>query len=331
MIQSLDARRATLSQAFVFVFTVACGNVQSASPDARVVPQDTAVQNATCSTSTRFGAPVPVAGLSDPSLDESTPRLSPDELTVYFTLRVPTPTGTSPVGPADLYTGHRATTSDAFVTAKLSLLDMDTTDDQDPTVSSDGLNLWFASQRVTTEGYHTYLSQRSTASDDFGEPMPFSSLNGTDKTKDDGQNFITADGTEMWFTSTRVGTIGSNDIWVASMTNAVAGKATIVSELNSAANDWLPVVSADKLTVYFSSNRTNSVIGPDGHTPSYDIWMAHRARVTDTFPEPARVTELSTPADEYPGWLSADNCRMYFSSIDSTGQHLDIYMASREP
>lgn len=282
-----------------------------------------------CAASTKFGALVEVPGLSSTSLDESTPRLSPDELTVYFTARALDAATPGTVLDANLYTGSRATVNDAFTVSEMAALNT-TLADQDPSVSSDGLRLYYSSQRSRGEGYHTYLAERSATTAAFAGAALVANVDGPDKTKDDGQAFVTADGAELWFTSTRLGTVGGSDIWTSSLAGTAAGAASAVAELNSASDDWLPVVSADRLTVYFSSSRPGSTLNASG-APSHDIWTSHRSKVTEAFPVPTRVAELSTPADDFPGWLSADNCRLYMSSIDKQGEHLDIFMATRAP
>lgn len=323
MIHADPARCARSHWPLALLLVGGCGSVQSGAADAGADAVST-----TCSPSGKFGALVPVPGLANPSLDESTPRLSPDELTVYFTVRMPDTAHPGSVLDANLYVGHRATVHDAFTTQALDALNT-ASEDQDPTVSSDGLTLWYSSL-VANEGYHTFVAHRASTSDPFGAPALAANINSADKTKDDGQDFVTADGAELWFTSTRDPTAGGNDIWKASLAGSAASPAVSVSELSSASNDWLPVLSADRLTVYFSSNRPGSTIGHTG-TASYDIWTSHRASATGGFPEPTRVPELSTTADDFTGWLSPDNCRIYLSSIDSAGQHLDIFMATRDP
>lgn len=95
-------------------------------------------------------------------------------------------------------------------------------------------------------------------------------------------------------------------------------------ELNSNAEDQVPTLSADKLTIYLASNR------PGGHgNDNSDIWSAHRSTTSDGFPAPTPVSELNSSGTEYPGWLSPDNCRFYFTS-DRAGTH-DIYVTSRHP
>lgn len=93
-------------------------------------------------------------------------------------------------------------------------------------------------------------------------------------------------------------------------------------ELSTNARDFLPTLSADKLTVYLSSNRP-------GGKGGFDIWTSHRSTTSDGFPTPKPVPELNSSANEDVGWLSSDNCRIYFSS-DVAGT-FDIYVATRHP
>ena len=152
----------------------------------------------------------------------------------------------------------------------------------------------------------------------FGAPSEVANVNSTTVTDDDGEPFVTADGQELWFVSTRGGTDVYRAVWNGSSFANVAA----VTALSSNAYDFLPVLSADKLTVYLSSNR------PDGKG-SYDIWTAHRSTTSDGFPAPRLVPELNSSATDYVGWLSPDNCRIYFSS-DVAGTPY-IYIATRHP
>ena len=99
---------------------------------------------------------------------------------------------------------------------------------------------------------------------------------------------------------------------------------TIVPELNSLADDYLPTLSTDRLTVYFTSTRAAA-----GTKGGFDVWTSHRSTVNDGFPAPTLVDELNTAGSDYATWLSADNCRMYGTSNSSgTGR---IYVATRQP
>jgi hypothetical protein len=74
-------------------------------------------------------------------------------------------------------------------------------------------------------------------------------------------------------------------------------------------------------TVYLGSNRPGSF--------GYDIWRSQRSRVADRFPSPTLVTELQATGNQYPTWLSPDNCRLYIDS-DAAGAGDDILVADRQ-
>jgi hypothetical protein len=98
-----------------------------------------------------------------------------------------------------------------------------------------------------------------------------------------------------------------------------------VAELNSPGDEWVPTVSADRLTVYFSSGRAATGVKGD-----LDIWASHRNVIDDGFPAPTLVDELNTAGADLASWLSADNCRMYGTSSGGGGTNR-IYMATRQP
>jgi hypothetical protein len=98
------------------------------------------------------------------------------------------------------------------------------------------------------------------------------------------------------------------------------GTPTEIAELNDAtATDSAPVLSADGLEIFFSTNRAGG--------NNTDIWRATRTSPTGTFGTPTAVSELNTASVEIPSWVSPDRCRIILSS-DALGAY-DIYMATR--
>jgi hypothetical protein len=93
-----------------------------------------------------------------------------------------------------------------------------------------------------------------------------------------------------------------------------------VAELNTDADDQTPVMAADQLTLYFTSDR-------GGMSPR--VWRSHRGAIGDAFPAPQPVPELVIGEDTYAGWLSPDNCRIYLWS-DPQGD-FDLFVAERQP
>lgn len=296
----------------------ACGSVTSKQPDAPMGGSDAAVTHdgpsttdaaVVCNPTSAFGTPALVTSLNTLG-DEGAPRFTADELQAVFNR---TNAGSSD---SDLYTADRASTTAAFGSAGLMTAVSSTSQDYNPTISADGLTLFFDSTRA---GSHIYVSTRSSTVASFGAPSMAANINSGSA---DVQPFLTADGQELWFTSNRPGGLGIYDIYRAAKTGNAFGTPEAVVALNSANDEILPVLSADKLTVYFASDRSGGI----GLT---NIWMSHRSTVTDGFPTPTLVTELSSTAIDYPGWISPDNCRFYFAS--NRGGNYDVYVATRQP
>jgi Tol biopolymer transport system component len=270
--------------------------------------------SATCDPTAPFAAPTPVAGLSGP-IFVVLARLSPDELTAYVSAEI----GTSDY---NLFVTQRSTVADAFATP-VPLTTLNTTASENaPTVSSDQLTIFFSSDRVANEGSHIYAANRSTTVGDFQAPAEVIGVNSSVTTDDDSSQYLSADGEELWFSSTRAGGMGEEDLYVATMTGSQFGTPTVVAELNSAGRDIDPVLSSDKLTIYFSSDRP-------GGSGGFDVWTSHRMSTSDGFPPPTVVPNVNTSGMDFAAWMSADNCRLYIrSGITGTP---NLYVAVRTP
>jgi len=299
---------------FLLQITAGCGTVSSSS-DARTSPTDTSVAvPRMCDPTTKFSEPVPIPELA--MVNAGAPRLSSDELTIYFHAYG---------GQVDLWSAHRSSLTEAFSPPTLLAGQNSPSNDFDPAVSADGLTLWFASTRVANEGQHLYVSTRASTLAEFGAPGLAAAVNATDTQQYDAQPFLTTVGNELWFTSRRTGGLGGNDIWRAAWTGSGFETPVAVAELNSPADEWVPTVSADRLTVYFSSERAAT-----GAKGDRDIWVSHRNVIDDGFPASTLVDELNTAGADVASWLSADNCRMYGTSSGGGGTNR-IYMATRQP
>lgn len=265
-----------------------------------------------CDSMAKFAEPTLVAGLGRAGFNEGVPRLSPDELTIYFS-------GGLPSTLSDLYVAHRSSLQDEFLSPVALEAQNSAAHEFDPTVSSDGLQLWFSSEG--SDGRRQlYSSIRSSLHVEFSRPGLAVGVNSSGPgASHEGQPYVTAKEEELWFTSTREDS-SSWDIWYATKTPAGFAAPVNVRELNSSSEDYLPMLSADRLTVYFSSDRRER--------GKLDIWSSHRSIVTDGFPPPRLVEELNSNMTDYPGWLSADACRIYFTS--NRRGDADIYMATRQ-
>jgi Tol biopolymer transport system component len=248
----------------------------------------------------------------DPAGAPADPALSPDELTLYLTRD-------SSAGNRDLFVAARSRTTEPFGAPAAITSVNSSSNESTATVSSDGLTLLFQSARVTGQGDHLYVATRTSAIAAFGAPALVAGVASPVMTDDDTEPFITSDGQELWFISSRTGSL---DIYRATKAGAGFANPVAVAELNSASSEEHVTLSADRLTVYFSSNRP----GP-GAQGGVDIYRARRTTTADGFGAPVLVTELSTTGNDNPRWLSADNCRLYLHS--NIGGAFNIYVANR--
>jgi Tol biopolymer transport system component len=254
--------------------------------------------------------PVALTGFSTASGENRVRGLTADELELYFD------------DAAHLYRAQRSAVIQPFG-APVPLTQVDTAAGNiNPSVSSDGLTLFFESYRVSAQGPHLYMSIRTSRAVDFGVPFEIANVNSTTVTDNDLQPFVTADRQELWFVSNRAGGRGGEDIYRAVWNGFSFANVAAITALSTNAREFLPTLSADKLTIYFSSTRP-------GGKGDFDIWTAHRNTTRDNFPVPTPVPELNSSVTEFIGWLSPDNCRIYFTS--TVAGTFQIYIATRHP
>jgi Tol biopolymer transport system component len=144
---------------------------------------------------------------------------------------------------------------------------------------------------------------------------------------------ISSDRLELYFFDlylVRASNIGGMDIWMirrSSVSEPWGEPVNLGSPINTEYDDAKPSLSADGLTLYFSSNR------PGGYG-AFDIWMSTRATVTDPWGEPVNLGEtVNSEFDEIFPCVSKDGLELYFCEWEvfrpeSYGGG-DIYVAKR--
>ncbi len=257
---------------------------------------------AACDPAAPFEAATPLLGL--PDVYAFGPRLSADELTMYFHSRV---------APAvdDIYVAKRSKQDEAFGQPIPVVALNSSFHDGNAMLSLDGTRVVFASNRPGgTRGYDLYDARRSGngALSDV-RLLPAVSADGSDEF----EPFLSPDGRELWFARG----LPNPDVFRAFVVGDAFDAAEPVSALNSGSPEWMPVISADGSVVYFGSERSGTEA----------IWQARRndAVLSDVTP----VAELASAQPRTPGWLSPDNCRLYFSQgWDDVAR---LWIAQRRP
>jgi WD40-like Beta Propeller Repeat len=202
--------------------------------------------------------------------------------------------------------------------------------DGGPSISADGLTLYFTSGRPgalgQAEGHYDedlYVVTRPTIVDPFGTPVHLSAP--VNSTQFDVAPEISADGLSLYFV--RGPSFAVFDIYVS--TRSTTGDAwgsprPLGPNVNTPLHDGILSISADNRTLYWSSNR------PDG-LGGFDIWYATRPRPTGEFGPAMNLSELNTPFDDFAPEIAADNKVLYFASSRPGGAgRVNIWVSRRD-
>lgn len=254
-----------------------------------------------------FGEFRPVAGLEH--LATSSLRLSANEKLVLFVAL----NGCSEEGCRDIFKATRQRLDEPFVGENVVLgLSTPASSEYFPTLSPSGLLVFFESSRSLQKVDGSYVndhariwqSSRSDINDVFGEPKNqpvFAVGEGIE-----GAPYLHPSQTAIYFMSSARTDAGNLDLFRAQLDGV--GSATTFEELvnvNTLAPEGMPVATFDDQTLYFGRER-----------PDYtrEVYRARRPSPDASFGAPAPVPELNSEYDNFPSWISDDECRLYFIS-----------------
>ncbi len=225
--------------------------------------------------------------------------------TVVLTARAQSrPTTASGDKPADLPTYRAAVTGPT----SLGPIVNSSKSEGGPHISTDGLSLFFASVRPGGLGDRDlWVTTRETKDDPWGTPVNLGSP--INSSAYEGAPCTSADGLELYFVSGRPGGSGTWDIWVATRKTKDDpwGKpVNLGPPVNSVAHEWDPDISADGLSLYFSSRRSTG-LGGDG------FWVATRKTQSDSWGTPVNLgPTVNSTYDAYEADISSDGSTLYF-------------------
>jgi len=202
--------------------------------------------------------------------------------------------------------------------------------DFNPSISADGLSLYFISNRTggiggtgMYDGCDIWVTTRETTDDPWGIPE---NLGPTINTP--GGEFgvsISSDGLSLYFDMWQPGSSNSEDLYVATRATIDDDWSNPVSlgpMVNSSADDCYVNISADELALYFTSNRSGK----------YALWVTRRETIHDPWGTPVNLgpTVNSSPSQGHPG-ISADSLIFFFASSSRPGGYGndDIWMTRR--
>ena len=199
--------------------------------------------------------------------------------------------------------------------------------EQSPSISADGLELYFMSDRPGGFGtWDIWVATRETTHDEWGVPVNLASQ--FNSSYAEWNPCISADGLELYFNGELPDGFGDSDIWVATRKTMDAPWSEPVNlgpTVNSSTREGAPSLSSDGLELYFHFD-------PGGYNPN-NIWVTRRATQQAPWGEPVnlgppvyRKTGASRPS------ISSDGLALFFDStrLPVGGGGQDIWMTTRK-
>ncbi|HTV19521.1 MAG TPA: hypothetical protein VMG12_12635 [Polyangiaceae bacterium] len=245
-----------------------------------------------------FGDAEPLVGLD---FDENVfgPVLSADGRRLYFSAYAS--------GEQQIYTATRDERGARFGDVRELSGVNSAASDGSPFISADGERLYLFSDREGgAGGRDVWLSERPDRSTRFSEPRPLAGINSP---ATELLPWLADDELSVIFVSDRQGGRGGADLWMATR-DAIDDDFSSpfnLGGLSSGENEGRAVLSADGLTVFFSSDRSGGRGGPD-------LWVATREQRDQPFSAPRNLFGLNSPANDQDVALSSDGTELFFAS-----------------
>ena len=261
-----------------------------------------------------FGTPTNLGPTVNSSSVDWMPSISADGLSLYFSSR-----RGGGLGAEDIYVTTRATTSDPWGEPVNLGPPVNTSNwEQGPSISADGLTLFFSSYNRPggSGGDDIYVTTRATTDDPWGTPVNLGPK--VNSSAHDWAPSISVDGLELFFGSKRSGGYGGYDLWVTTretIHDEWGSPVNLGGTVNSAHTTHGMSISHDGLLLFFSSDRP-------GGSGGYDFWVTRRETTKDPWGTPVNLgppVNSSAVYDQTPN-ISADGSTLYFT----TERHGDV-------
>jgi hypothetical protein len=257
-----------------------------------------------------FDSPQLVAELAAPSHTDN-PTLTGDLREIFFT----TERGS---GNGDVWFATRAAAADPFG-APQPVAGVNTPGfETSAAISSDGLTLWFGSDRAGGAGaVDVWVAQRPSRDAAWSTPVNVVALSSPfdDIPRPPGQH-----GLVMPMASARPAPgnpHGEYQTYLAprGAPGAPFGAPAPIPELDYANRSTVDAfLTDDGLILFFSSAVAAADAGTDGGPASSDLYVAWRRSTSEPFSVTQPLDDLNTPASERDPWLSPDGRTLYFTS-----------------
>jgi hypothetical protein len=181
----------------------------------------------------------------------------------------------------------------------------------------DQRTIYFSRAPAGSDTQNLFVATRAQPSDAFTDARAIDSVN---TTSNEARPMVSSDGRTLYMEYVDSAGVDIH-FSTRSDTSAEFSAQMPLPVINGSTADFNPWISADGLTMYFTSDR-------DGFN---DIFRATRASTSDNFSAPMAVAELNSSAGDYMGALSADGLEIFIgSSRDTNLANDDIFYATRD-
>ena len=204
----------------------------------------------------------------------------------------------------------------AFSTPTMIAELADPAEDDDPTLTADLLELYFASARTGgLGGSDIWRATRASVGDSWTMPRPVVEINSAGSDENPG---VSSDGLSLWFSSTRN---GGFDIWLSTRTDRAAAwtPPALVIELSSAVNDTGPEPSASSLRMILDR----------GPAAGRTLFESTRSSPGAAWNSPVALTSLNTATDQKSAFFVNDLEIWFVRSATGAQGERDLYSATR--
>ena len=181
-----------------------------------------------------------------------------------------------------------------------------TSHESDPTLSADGREVFFTSNRAPAQGYAIWTASRASPQGPFG---PRALVTELDTAGVDLDPSLSSDGLSIVFTSDRVAAL--NDLYVATRSGPGMAFANITPLL----------VVGDPSSQRNTASLTNDGLGLY-YTSGLDLAYATRATTTDDFTFVRLLAEVNAPQSDGTPSVTADGLELFFESYRTGGAAL---------
>jgi hypothetical protein len=222
-------------------------------------------------------------------------------------------------GNSDLWVSRRASTDkDWDLPENLGFNVNSSSEDSMASISSDGLTLYFSSNRSGGYGnYDIWMTTRATKEAPWGPAVNVGS--NINSSVSDAWPWVSPDGLELYFTSYRFGGYGDGDFYVAgreATSDPWGVAANLGPVVNSVYDETRVSLSPDGLLLLFSESSATTTPRPGGYGRA-DIWMTTRATPSDPWQTPVNLgASVNGSASDVIPRISPDGSTLYYSEYN---------------